>query len=890
MDRLLAIERTLSGLNALVVRRPQNVAPPTPTAEWIGRLEFIRIPLSEYSGWPEKRSLLHSWEELSRVNGTSAETLVHLLILLIKTIAVPCRTNLPRPQFDAPIIPPKPTATHPRAYSGTKWKPPKNARAGKLDLHPHLCDERHITALLEDLRPYAEIAGILLDKAGFPAKQIEKMIGGLKKLSSCDPWILYHFNHHNGPNIHLSPEWRQLASHINENGLRRLLALRGRLPIEQNTALHAACAWLVMNENGLGWLELIASIPTEQQVPFAIMAAWNSSPTLKPGQINPEFMAIHAGIPQSQYLHCATTYLSGLANGLSGDYLMAGFRIARACAPNHSFRLPLRSSQVPEQLLYDIAARIIDECNYVDWLMMAIWRSLGTLPGLSEFLTKVPWTDLSPSGTVELLRFFADLAPDYSESVEDRIAIWREIQKPLLSAISGMKNIPLEHQKNWANMLRSALCDVQPGKISKQIKPLLVLTHRLSQPPLPETTHLGYAIEPFWRTDDEEVREAFITATDNSFLKFEKICSRPGAGGLIGYSMKAIMQNMPHFALEAFIQFPENLARTARFLGMMAKAEIHKLLKQFMGHPAFYHDPFTSSPVQLVRLLSRWCIGGVQNPLPRKIREHFEGKCNLSESQVERGMRIAKQKLTLLRLQILEQITIHHLKRTMPADISDPRQRHAIEMANVIDRNRRGLRRFLSRYLAGERDWLIRHPATQQWFRRHPRINPAIWLSGISLTAEIPPHGSVNIKLETDPLEALRLGTYVGSCLSVGGLCDYSAAAVVLDINKQVLYAVNSEGSILARQLVAISDADALVPFYVYPLRTSAGLKELFRQYDLRLAESLGIPLADSESEYDIAPILSQQFWDDGVWAPKERPASINLLRSDVRGDLEHDS
>ena len=431
----------------------------------------------------------------------------------------------------------------------------KNARAGKFDLHPHLCDERHITALLEGLRPYAEAAGILLDKAGIPAKQIKKLIGGLKKLSSCDPWISYHFNHQNGPNIHLSPEWRQLASHINENELRRLLALRGRLPIEQNTALHAACAWLAINENGLEWLELIASIPAEQQVPFATMAAWNSSPALKPGQINPEFMTIHAGILQSQYLHCAATYLSGLADGLLGDYLMAGFRLARAWAPNHSFRLPLRSSPVPEQLLNDIAARIIEECNYFDWLMMAIWRSLGTLPGLAEFLKKIPWTDLSPSGIVELLRFFVDFAPDYSESVEERIAIWREIQKPLLSAISGMKNIPLEHQKNWANMLGSALCDVQPSKISKQIKPLIVLVHRLSHPPFPETTHLGYAIEPFWRTDDEEVREAFITAPDDSFLRFEKTCSRPGAGGLIGYSMKAVVQHMPHFAIEAFIQF-----------------------------------------------------------------------------------------------------------------------------------------------------------------------------------------------------------------------------------------------------------------------------------------------------------------------------------------------
>jgi hypothetical protein len=475
-----------------------------------------------------------------------------------------------------------------------------------------------------------------------------------------------------------------------------------------------------------------------------------------------------------------------------------------------------------------------------------------------------------------LFLFLAHFAPEYSQPIEDRIAIWQEIRNPLLSAIVTIKDVQCEYQKNWAHMLDCALWDVQPKLIAKQIKPLIVLTHRLSRPPFPTVTHLDYAIEAFWRTDDQEVQGAFLAAPDDSFLKFEKICSRSGVGGLVGDAMKVLVHLMPHFALEAFVQIPEKLARTARLLGTLAKAEIKELLKQFMQHPAILQDPFANAPAHIAKHLKRWCIGGVQNPLPRKVREHFEGKCRLSANQVNRGMRIARQKLTLLRLQILEQLAMQRLKRGMPVDLLDPRQRHAMEIANAIDSNRRGLRRFLSHYLAGDQDWLHRHPATQLWFRRHPRIDPAIWLSGISLAADIPSYGLVCIKLETDPLEALRLGTYVGSCLSVGGLCDYSAAAVVLDVNKQVLYAVDSKGVVLARQLLAISDADTLVTFYVYPLRTSAHLKALFRDYDLRLAASLGIQLADSESEYTIAPILSQRFWDDGVWELKSHGISTN--------------
>ena len=134
------------------------------------------------------------------------------------------------------------------------------------------------------------------------------------------------------------------------------------------------------------------------------------------------------------------------------------------------------------------------------------------------------------------------------------------------------------------------------------------------------------------------------------------------------------------------------------------------------------------------------------------------------------------------------------------------------------------------------------------------------------MTEEIPGIGAVSVTVERDPFEMLKLGTYAGSCLDVGGLCTYSAAAVVLDVNKRVLYARDARGNVIARQVVAISEDDRLVLFDVYPAGTSAAVRKLFHAYDLRFAEALGMPIHGGDEEGgDVAHILSRDWWYDGA-------------------------
>lgn len=103
-------------------------------------------------------------------------------------------------------------------------------------------------------------------------------------------------------------------------------------------------------------------------------------------------------------------------------------------------------------------------------------------------------------------------------------------------------------------------------------------------------------------------------------------------------------------------------------------------------------------------------------------------------------------------------------------------------------------------------------------------------------------------------------------------MCDYSAAACLLDANKQVIYARDARGRVIARQLLGIDEKERLVSFTVYPLETGPGLQKAFLEYDKALAAQLGIQCyaKDDEDRYELAIILANHAWDDGAWDLEE--------------------
>jgi hypothetical protein len=200
------------------------------------------------------------------------------------------------------------------------------------------------------------------------------------------------------------------------------------------------------------------------------------------------------------------------------------------------------------------------------------------------------------------------------------------------------------------------------------------------------------------------------------------------------------------------------------------------------------------------------------------------------------------------------------MREPWPPDTTD----HSAQMLSVIRRNRRGLKKLLRN--GADPEYVLHHPLSQRWLLRHPRLDVGLWTRGLEWRRDVMGVGEVRLHIEGDPQEALRLGTYVGTCLSPGGLCDDASVAAVLDINKRVLYARQSDGRVLARQLLAITEAEDLYCASVYPLSTPPALRQIFADYDRMLAATLAVPILTVGTYYEVENILSQDWWDDGAW------------------------
>ena len=88
-----------------------------------------------------------------------------------------------------------------------------------------------------------------------------------------------------------------------------------------------------------------------------------------------------------------------------------------------------------------------------------------------------------------------------------------------------------------------------------------------------------------------------------------------------------------------------------------------------------------------------------------------------------------------------------------------------------------------------------------------------------------------------------------------------------------MVYARDARGSVVGRQLLAISEADQLVCFAVYGA-ARAELEPLFRAYDQALAAKLGLAIYKDDPSYEIDSILSRVWWDDHAWEELETEAS----------------
>lgn len=198
---------------------------------------------------------------------------------------------------------------------------------------------------------------------------------------------------------------------------------------------------------------------------------------------------------------------------------------------------------------------------------------------------------------------------------------------------------------------------------------------------------------------------------------------------------------------------------------------------------------------------------------------------------------------------------------------------HTVSIVSSASHNRRAGKRALERHQRGGDVTRLLHPSNISWLKRPLSFwRPAVWLMGITVREQLPSIGEVCVQTESRFDEILKMGTYVHSCLSIGGCNQHSAIANALDVNKRVLYMHDEEGKFIARQLLAITKERKLACFMVYHADHGYG-KELiqacFARVNQQFSDQLGLSIQD-QHEYEIETVVTRDWYDDGIWVPEK--------------------
>jgi len=194
-EQLICVLRRPTGLAALVSRRRQEFVRPRPVledeaellAEIDPYLEEVRdLGTDRYPAFADVRA---SWESLGRISALDAQTLFHVLHVLVCTLPDGEAADIPPLKLEPSLPALQPTAAHPRAYRGTKDRPPKVKRMATVDLRPHLCVADDVNRLLTHLAPFLPEARALLERADLSPDQFPDLIDANGK--AIDPYLQY---------------------------------------------------------------------------------------------------------------------------------------------------------------------------------------------------------------------------------------------------------------------------------------------------------------------------------------------------------------------------------------------------------------------------------------------------------------------------------------------------------------------------------------------------------------------------------------------------------------------------------------------------------------------------------------------------------------------------
>jgi hypothetical protein len=160
--KLISIVRRPSELVALVGATNDIAESGSPA---ICTIQLNKVQQSLYEAAPLKEA----WQHLAEASTMSENTLYNLLIVLIETVPDLSRESnqplLPK-EWGEEASPVRATQAHPRAYKGTKHRPPKEPTHRTIDMRTYLCDPGSVQKVVSSLWKWMPHVRRRLERSG----------------------------------------------------------------------------------------------------------------------------------------------------------------------------------------------------------------------------------------------------------------------------------------------------------------------------------------------------------------------------------------------------------------------------------------------------------------------------------------------------------------------------------------------------------------------------------------------------------------------------------------------------------------------------------------------------------------------------------------------------
>lgn len=177
----------------------------------------------------------------------------------------------------------------------------------------------------------------------------------------------------------------------------------------------------------------------------------------------------------------------------------------------------------------------------------------------------------------------------------------------------------------------------------------------------------------------------------------------------------------------------------------------------------------------------------------------------------------------------------------------------------------------------GPPPWDLRDaPANHAFVTRLRRagIDPAPWVDGIGAMRVGDGDGALDLALEDDPLEVLRMGAHYETCLAPGAINFFAAVVNAADLNKRVIYGRGADGAVVGRCLLALTDSGGILAFHPY-CHDDRDFTAMVKAFVQALAARMNTVVLPTGA---VSTLLDSRWYDDG---PEDLTGQFTFLDED---------